>query len=99
MTKLQDTVSAKFLAKLEEATHWDAEKIEQLRKLLADSKKLKPDDLGEDFLVLACRRSEVIKLESVHIEEYGGFESWISICEKRSLRFPDRTDQERAASS
>ncbi len=45
MATLQQQIAHKFLAKLAESKDVDAEKIEHLRKLLADPKKLKADDL------------------------------------------------------
>jgi hypothetical protein len=44
MATLQQTIAEKFLSKLAESEDIDAEKIEQLRILLVDSKKPKPDD-------------------------------------------------------
>ena len=44
MSTLQQQIAEKFLAKLSEAKTVDDDKVEQLRKLLAESKKLKPDD-------------------------------------------------------
>jgi hypothetical protein len=44
MATLQQQIAEKFLAKLAESKQVDAEKIEQLRKLLTDIKKLKADD-------------------------------------------------------
>ncbi len=49
MATLQQQITEKFLAKLSESKHVDAEKIEQLRSLLADSKKLRADDLVKVF--------------------------------------------------
>jgi hypothetical protein len=46
---LQQTISEKFLKKLSESEEVDAEKIDQLRTLLADSKKLKPEDFIKIF--------------------------------------------------
>jgi hypothetical protein len=49
MATLQQNVAEKFLAKLKEGKELDAEKIEQLRKLLADSKKSKAEDFIKVF--------------------------------------------------
>jgi hypothetical protein len=45
MATLQQQIAEKFLAKLAESKDVDAGKIEQLKELLADTKKLKADDL------------------------------------------------------
>lgn len=45
MPTLQQQIAEKFLAKLAESKDVDAGKIEQLRVLLANSKKLKAEDL------------------------------------------------------
>jgi hypothetical protein len=50
MPTLQQQIAAKFLAKLGESKDVDAEKIEQLRTLLASSKKPKADDFVKIFL-------------------------------------------------
>ena len=49
MTTLQQKIVTKFLAKLAESKDVDAESIDQLGNLLADSKKLKADDLVKIF--------------------------------------------------
>jgi hypothetical protein len=49
MATLQQQIAEKFLTKLAESKTVDAEKIDQLRKLLAESKKLKADDLVKIF--------------------------------------------------
>jgi hypothetical protein len=57
MATLQQQIAEKFLTKLTESNRVDAKIIDQLRRLLADNKKLKADDLvkifslsaGEDF--------------------------------------------------
>jgi hypothetical protein len=49
MPTLQQQIAEKFLAKLAESKHVDAEKIDQLRNLLADSKKPKADDFVKIF--------------------------------------------------
>jgi hypothetical protein len=46
---LQKQIADKFLAKLEGSKDVDAEKIDQLRTLLADTQKLKADDLVKVF--------------------------------------------------
>ncbi len=46
---LQQQIVEKFLAKLVESTDIDVEKIEQLKTLLSDDKKLKPDELVKIF--------------------------------------------------
>lgn len=46
---LQEQIAAKFLTKLAESKHLDAEKIEQLRKLFTDGKKVKADDFVRIF--------------------------------------------------
>jgi hypothetical protein len=49
MVTLQQQIAEKFLAKLKESKEVDASKIEQLRALLADSKKIKADDFIKIF--------------------------------------------------
>lgn len=49
MAILQQQIAEKFLRRLSESKDVDAEKIDQLRSLLADSKKLKADDLVKIF--------------------------------------------------
>jgi hypothetical protein len=49
MGTLQQKVAEKFLANLKESKGLDAEKIEQLRKLLADSKNPKAGDFIRIF--------------------------------------------------
>ena len=49
MATLQQQIAEKFLAKLAESKDVDAGKIEQLRKLLADTKKLKAHDFVKVF--------------------------------------------------
>ncbi len=49
MATLQQRIAEKFLTKLAESNQVDAERIDQLRKLLADGKKLKADDLAKIF--------------------------------------------------
>jgi hypothetical protein len=50
MPTLQQQIAEKFLGKLAESENVDDAKIKQLRILLADSKKLKADDLVKVFL-------------------------------------------------
>ena len=49
MVTLQQQIAEKFFAKLAESKSMDSEKIEQLRKLLAESKKLKAEELVKIF--------------------------------------------------
>jgi predicted transcriptional regulator len=49
MATLQQQIAEKFLAKLAESKQVDADKIEQLRKLLSDSKKVKADEFVKIF--------------------------------------------------
>jgi hypothetical protein len=49
MATLQRLIADKFLAKLAESKDVDAEKIERLKDLLADGKKVKTDDLVHAF--------------------------------------------------
>ena len=49
MATLQQRIAEKFLTKLAESNQVDAEQIGELRKLLADGKKLKADDLVKIF--------------------------------------------------
>lgn len=49
MATLQQKIGQKFLASLVEGGDVDAEKVEQLRKLLADGKKPKADDFVKIF--------------------------------------------------
>jgi hypothetical protein len=49
MPTLQQQIAEKFLAKLALSSAIDADKIEQLRSLLADSKKPKADDFVRIF--------------------------------------------------
>jgi hypothetical protein len=51
---IQQTIGAKFLAKLAENKEVDARQIEQLRALLIDdNKKLRPDDFIKIFTIPA----------------------------------------------
>ena len=49
MATLQKKIAEKFLAKLAKSEKVDADKIDQLRTLLADSKKLKADEFVKIF--------------------------------------------------
>ena len=49
MATLQQQIAEKFLAKLVESKAVDPEKIDQLRTLLANSKKPKADDFVKVF--------------------------------------------------
>jgi hypothetical protein len=49
MATLQQQIAEKFLAKLSESKELDAERIDELRSLLADSKKLKADEFVKIF--------------------------------------------------
>ncbi len=49
MATLQQQIAEKFLARLAESKKVDAEKIEQLRVLLAESKKPKAEDFLKIF--------------------------------------------------
>lgn len=53
MPTIQQTIAHKFLTKLTDSKEIDATKIEQLRTLLADNKKLKPDDFVKIFTIPA----------------------------------------------
>jgi len=46
---LQQQIAEKFLTKLAESKAMDVDRIDQLRSLLADNKKLKADDLVKIF--------------------------------------------------
>jgi|HubBroStandDraft_6_1064221.scaffolds.fasta_scaffold483659_1 hypothetical protein len=49
MPTLHQQIAEKFLAKLADSKVVDAERIEQLRALLADGKKLKADEFVKVF--------------------------------------------------
>lgn len=49
MVTLQQKIAEKFLAKLTESKTVDTEKIDQLRTLLADNKKVKAEDFLKIF--------------------------------------------------
>ena len=49
MATLQQQIAEKFLAKLTKSKKVDADKIDQLRTVLADSKKLKADEFVKIF--------------------------------------------------
>jgi hypothetical protein len=53
MATLQQQIAEKFLVKLAESKDVETKKIDQLRILLADSKKLKADDLVKVFTLPA----------------------------------------------
>jgi hypothetical protein len=53
MPTLQEQIAEKFLAKLADSKGVDAEKIDQLRILLANSKKPKADDFVKIFTLPA----------------------------------------------
>jgi hypothetical protein len=53
MPTLQEQIAEKFLAKLANSKDFDAEKIDQLRALLANSKKPKADDFVKIFTLPA----------------------------------------------
>ena len=58
MATIQQQIAEKFLAKLTESKNVDPEKIEQLRTLLADSKKPK----AEEFVrIFSCQTSDDFK--------------------------------------
>jgi hypothetical protein len=50
---IQQTIADKFLAKLTEVQEVDASKIEQLRALLTENKKPRPDDFIKIFTIPA----------------------------------------------
>ena len=49
MVTLQQQIAEKFLSKLAESKEVDTEKIDQLRTLLADNKKVKAEDFLKIF--------------------------------------------------
>lgn len=49
MVTLQQQIAERFLAKLAESKEVDTEKIDQLRTLLADSKRVKAEDFIKIF--------------------------------------------------
>ncbi len=49
MATIQNIIAEKFLAKLSESKVLDAERIDEIRDLLSDSKKVKADDLVRIF--------------------------------------------------
>jgi hypothetical protein len=49
MVTLQQQIATKFFSKLSESKDLDDEKINQLKKLLADGKKVKAEDLVKIF--------------------------------------------------
>lgn len=53
MATIQQQIAEKFLARLAESKAVDAGRIDQLRSLLADSKRLKADDVVKISLLPA----------------------------------------------
>jgi hypothetical protein len=53
MATLQQQIAEKFFAKLAESKEVDAEKIDQLRSLLANGKKPKTDEFVKIFTLTA----------------------------------------------
>ena len=53
MSTLQEQIAEKFLAKLADSKDVDTDKIDQLRTLLANSKKPKADDFVKIFTLPA----------------------------------------------
>jgi hypothetical protein len=53
MATLQQQIAEKFLARLAESKDVDAQKIDLLRKLLGDTRKLKADDFVKIFTLPA----------------------------------------------
>jgi hypothetical protein len=51
MATLQKQIADKFLTRLAKSPDLDAQKIEQLRTALCDTKKLKPEDLVKIFSI------------------------------------------------
>jgi len=49
MATIQQQIAEKFLAKLEDSKDVDAGKLAELKKLLADTKKVKVDDFVKIF--------------------------------------------------
>ena len=49
MATLQQTIAERFLNKLAESKEVSADKVDQLRTLLAENKKLKPEELVRIF--------------------------------------------------
>lgn len=49
MARLQQQIAEKFLAKVAKSKKVDSDKIDRLRTLLADSKKLKADEFVKIF--------------------------------------------------
>lgn len=49
MATLQHIIAERFLAKLSESKHINGEQIDQLRTLLGENKKPKPDDFAKIF--------------------------------------------------
>jgi len=63
MATLQQQIAEKFLAKLAESKGCMPKKIDQLRSLLADSKRLKTEEFVKIFSFPAGGNLQVIKLE------------------------------------
>jgi hypothetical protein len=53
MATIQQQITDRFLTKLAESTQFDADKIAQLRVLLANRKKMKADDFVRVFTLPA----------------------------------------------
>jgi len=49
MTTLQQDIATKFISALEEGKEVHSDKIEEIRKLLSDDKKIKVDDFVKIF--------------------------------------------------
>lgn len=49
MATLQQDIATKFISALEEEKEVDSDKIEKIRKLLSDDKKIKADDFVKIF--------------------------------------------------
>ena len=49
MATLQQDIATKFISALEEGKEVDSDKIEEIRKLLSDDKKIKADDFVKIF--------------------------------------------------
>ncbi|GAA5665612.1 MULTISPECIES: hypothetical protein [Alphaproteobacteria] len=49
MVTLQQDIAKKFISALEEGKELDSDKVEEIRKLLSDDKKIKADDFVKIF--------------------------------------------------
>ncbi len=49
MVTLQQDIAKKFISALEEGKEFDSDKVEEIRKLLSDDKKIKADDFVKIF--------------------------------------------------